>query len=249
MNQILYMFVGLFVIVMDLVLVPIIFTIIKETWNMRNIKLTKLRMLGSQHIGQVIYTCAKVSKENRETVSNSSPMNCVWYRMSIEYGERERTGVSWQAMASQTKHVQTCLIQDLQQTAYLSLDRFSGELKQYTKKLRIKDLDEYKSFISTYPSSHRASDVRSGRFNYGRHLLRLKQEYIQIDSVIYIQGILESDASGRLKIIGNDSRSLIISNKRILLANSIYQACWLVILFLFMHFVIYNMMFGDMSKY
>lgn len=248
MTLVFYFMTCLLMMLFYLVIVPDIFLVIKEAWNMRNLKLIKLRSLGSQHIGQMIYTCAKVSKDNREVVLDSSSMKCVWYRTSIEYGERQKSGVSWEAMASQTTHIQTCYVQDLQQTAELNLDSFSGEVKQYTQKLRVKDLDKYKGFISKHPSSQRASDIRSGRFNYGRHLLRLKQEHIRIDDVLYIQGILEANTSGQLKIVGNNSRPLIISSKRISSVKSIYQACWMIFLTLLLHVVVYNMFFGDMTK-
>lgn len=191
---------------------------IKTFWRIKDIKLCKLYTLNSQQADQLVYTCGRLSTQINDRVqSELFPNQCIWFEATIEHGKRYKNGIRWEPIALHTESLDQCYIQDYNQQVSFKLEYFTsfgGTVG--SKKQRIKNLSKHKEFYQNY-----TLDRLNEKFYLGKHWLRLRQEYVEVDSNVYIQGVLNIHDSGALEIVGTEELPLLISTKRITPLNAL----------------------------
>ena len=202
--------------------------------------------LDSKQANQLVYTCGKLSAQiNDQIQSELFPNRCIWFEARIEHGVRYKNGIRWESIAQHRAFLDRCYLQDYNQQLSFKLQyltSFGGTVD--SRKQRLKNLSKYKEFYQKY-----ALDSLNEKFYLGKHWLRLHQEYIQVDSNLYIQGELKVHDSGELEIVGTEDFPILVSTKKITLLSTIKSLSFSLFLFLAANIIGYSVIKENMNLF
>ena len=173
------------------------------------------------------------------------PNQCIWFEARIEHGTRHKNGIRWESIAQHSESLDRCYLQDYNQQVSFNLlyfTSFGGTID--SRKQRLKNLSKYKGFYQKY-----TLDSLNEKFYQGKHLLRLHQEYIEVDRNLYIQGELKVHDSEELEIVGTEDFPILVSTKKITLLSTIKSLSFSLFLFLAANIIGYSVIKENMNLF